>query len=54
VGRHHHRRQRLGNRAGGIPGHSRENTFALLPQTVGGQKVKYIILDDASDPGTAV
>ena len=35
----------------GIP---EKNTFALLPQTVGGQKVKYIVLDDASDPSTAV
>ena len=35
----------------GIP---EKNTFALLPQTVGGQKVKYIVLDDATDPSTAV
>jgi len=35
----------------GIP---EKNTFALLPQTVGGEKVKYIVLDDATDPSTAV
>ena len=26
------------------------NTFALLPQTIGGEQVKYVILDDGSDP----
>ncbi|MES2535834.1 MAG: ABC transporter substrate-binding protein [Pseudomonadota bacterium] len=30
------------------------NTFAILPPTIGGQKVKYIILDDATDPTVAV
>jgi branched-chain amino acid transport system substrate-binding protein len=35
----------------GIP---EKNTFALLPQTIAGQKVNYIILDDASDTTTAV
>lgn len=35
----------------GIP---EKNTFALLPQTVGGEKVRYIVLDDATDPSTAV
>lgn len=35
----------------GIP---EKNTFALLPQTVGGEKVKYIVLDDATDTTTAV
>ncbi|WP_202620125.1 hypothetical protein, partial [Escherichia coli] len=35
----------------GIP---EKNTFALMPQTLGGQKVNYIILDDASDTTTAV
>lgn len=30
------------------------NTFAILPPTIGGQPVKYIILDDATDPSTAV
>ena len=35
----------------GIP---EKQTFALLPQTVGGEKVKYIVLDDATDPSTAV
>ena len=34
----------------GIP---EKQTFALLPQTVGGEKVKYIVLDDATDPSTA-
>ncbi|MCX7150045.1 MAG: branched-chain amino acid ABC transporter substrate-binding protein, partial [Rhodocyclales bacterium] len=28
----------------GIP---EKQTFALLPQTIGGEKVKYIVLDDA-------
>jgi branched-chain amino acid transport system substrate-binding protein len=35
----------------GIP---EKNTVALLPQTIGGQKVNYIVLDDASDTTTAV
>lgn len=35
----------------GIP---EKNTFALLPPTVGGEKVRYIVLDDATDPSTAV
>lgn len=35
----------------GIP---EKNTFALMPKTIAGQKVNYIILDDASDTTTAV
>ena len=35
----------------GIP---EKNTIALLPATIGGQKVNYIVLDDASDTTTAV
>jgi len=35
----------------GIP---EKNTFALLPTSIGGQKINYIILDDASDTTTAV
>ena len=35
----------------GIP---ERNTFALMPQTMAGHKVQYIILDDASDTTTAV
>lgn len=35
----------------GIP---EKNTIALLPPTMGGQKVNYIVLDDASDTTTAV
>ena len=35
----------------GIP---EKNTIALMPQTIGGQKVNYIVLDDASDPTLAV
>ena len=31
----------------------RKNTFALLPTTIGGQKVNYIVLDDATDPTAA-
>ena len=34
----------------GIP---EKNTFSLLPTTIGGQKVNYIILDDATDPTAA-
>ena len=30
------------------------NTFSLLPKTVAGEPVRYIVLDDASDPTTAV
>ena len=35
----------------GIP---TRNTFALLPPTVAGVKVRYVILDDGTDPTTAV
>ena len=35
----------------GIP---EKNTVALMPRTVAGQKVNYIILDDASDTTAAV
>jgi branched-chain amino acid transport system substrate-binding protein len=35
----------------GIP---EKNTFAFMPTTIGGQKVQYIVLDDASDTTTAV
>jgi branched-chain amino acid transport system substrate-binding protein len=35
----------------GIP---ERNTVALMPQTIGGKKVQYIVLDDASDTTTAV
>lgn len=31
----------------GIP---QKNTIALLPKTLGGEKVQYISIDDASDP----
>lgn len=34
----------------GIP---EKNTFALLPTTVAGEKVNFIVLDDATDPGQA-
>lgn len=34
----------------GIP---EKNTFALLPTTIGGEKVNYIVLDDGTDPGQA-
>ncbi|MBS1145531.1 MAG: amino acid/amide transporter substrate-binding protein, family [Proteobacteria bacterium] len=34
----------------GIP---EKNSIALLPSTMGGQKVNYIVLDDASDPTAA-
>ena len=35
----------------GIP---EKNTFALMPTTIAGQKVNYIVFDDASDTTTAV
>ncbi len=35
----------------GIP---EKQTFALLPKTIGGEKVNYIVLDDATDASTAV
>jgi branched-chain amino acid transport system substrate-binding protein len=35
----------------GIP---QKNTVALLPSEMGGQKVQYVVLDDASDPTNAV
>lgn len=34
----------------GIP---EKNTIALMPKTMGGQKVNYVVLDDASDTSTA-
>ena len=34
----------------GIP---EKNTVALLPQSIGGQKVNYVVLDDATDPTAA-
>ncbi|WP_202619901.1 ABC transporter substrate-binding protein, partial [Escherichia coli] len=35
----------------GIP---EKNTIALMPRTIGGEKINYIVLDDASDTTTAV
>ena len=35
----------------GIP---EKNTIALMPATIGGHKVNYVVLDDASDTTTAV
>src|ERR1043165_1360244 len=35
----------------GIP---EKNTIALMPKTIGGQKINYIVLDDASDTTLAV
>ena len=35
----------------GIP---EKNTIELMPQSIGGQKINYIVLDDASDPTAAV
>jgi len=35
----------------GIP---EKNTIALMPTTIGGQKVNYVVLDDASDTSAAV
>ncbi len=34
----------------GIP---EKNTVALLPATIGGEKIKYVVLDDATDPTAA-
>ena len=31
-----------------------KNTFAILPKTLGGQPVEYVIMDDATDPTNAV
>ena len=31
-----------------------KNAFSILPPTLGGEKVRYIILDDGTDPSTAV
>ena len=35
----------------GIP---EKNTFALLPNSIAGEKVKWVVLDDATDPSTGV
>ncbi|MCC7152899.1 MAG: ABC transporter substrate-binding protein, partial [Rubrivivax sp.] len=40
--------------AGSGLGNPENNAFKLWPQTVAGEKVNLIILDDASDPGKAV
>lgn len=37
-----------------LVGMPQKNTVALLPTEIGGQKVDYIVLDDASDPTNAV
>ena len=37
-----------------VVGMPQKNTVALLPAEIGGQKVEYIVLDDASDPTNAV
>jgi branched-chain amino acid transport system substrate-binding protein len=37
-----------------VVGMPQKNTLALLPAEIGGQKVEYIVLDDASDPTHAV
>lgn len=37
-----------------VVGISQENTAALLPKTMGGEPVQYIVLDDASDPTQTV
>ena len=34
----------------GIP---EKNTIALMPKTIGGETVKYVVLDDATDPTAA-
>lgn len=38
---------------GAALGIAEKNTLELLPKTLGGQAVRYIILDDATDPATA-
>jgi branched-chain amino acid transport system substrate-binding protein len=38
---------------GAAMGIAEKNTLELLPKTLGGQAVRYIILDDATDPATA-
>ena len=35
----------------GIP---EKNTITMMPKTIGGQKINYIVLDDASDTTAAV
>ncbi len=37
-----------------VVGMPQKNTVALLPAEIGGQKIEYIVLDDASDPTNAV
>src|SRR5664279_4037379 len=31
-----------------------KNTFSVLPKTLGGQQVQYVVMDDATDPTNAV
>ncbi|KAI1695940.1 periplasmic binding protein [Ditylenchus destructor] len=54
LGRHQRRRHGLGHGAAASLGIPEKNTFALMPKTIAGQKVNYIVLDDASDTTTAV
>ena len=51
---HQGRCHAVGDRSGGIAGHSGAQYVSLLPQTIGGKKINYIVLDDASDTTTAV
>jgi branched-chain amino acid transport system substrate-binding protein len=37
-----------------VVGIAQKNTIALLPAEIGGQRIEYVVLDDASDPTSAV
>ena len=47
--RHHGRRHRLGHRPRRPLGIPEKNTVDLMPKTIAGQKINYIVLDDGSD-----
>ena len=54
VGRRNDRRNAVRDRSRRIARHSRENTIEMLPTTIDGQKIKWIVLDDGSDTTRAV
>jgi branched-chain amino acid transport system substrate-binding protein len=54
VGRHQSRRCAFSDRPCRFAGVPEKNTVALLPKTIAGEKIHYIVLDDASDTTTAV
>jgi hypothetical protein len=51
---HQRRRDAVRDRPGRIARHPEKNTFELLPTTIAGEKINWIVLDDGSDTTKAV